>query len=524
MRPGRAGGLARISAILVVISLGAKLLGFVREVIIADLFGASRETDALFLVFALWFQVAITLMLETVKVMVPRLLARTAAGDKRGHDRLVWSTSGVYLAVFGLIAAGAGWFAPALSVAVGAELEPVHQALIASMLRAALPVLPLAGIAGVLMAVANARGDFVLVEMGTLGLNLGIVVALVVWGSTLGVMSGAIGMTIGAVLLLLFTLAYCLRARVPGLAPPSEPREGARIFFFSSLLGTLGPGGGYPYAWATRYFFLLMAGGTLAAMTYASRLLTLPVQIVAPAIVKAILPTMASAAAAGNADEARRLANRGLRVLLAMIVPIAVLMAGVSGNLVRVVFGRGAFGEDDVLLTAAMLVRLAPATVLGMTRNVVASTLIAFDRVWLPNAAGIVVVVVFCALAPVVLPRWGAYGLALLQGLADGLSCWFVLWLARRTIGLRLPKLGSLVLRLVFASALPAALGFFGAPVVDGWTAPLGRLAPVVSLMIAGGLSGAAFLGLAYLLRIEEAREAWRIVLARFRPAAEAAP
>jgi hypothetical protein len=49
-------------------------------------------------------------------------------------------------------------------------------------------------------------------------------------------------------------------------------------------------------------------------------------------------------------------------------------------------------------------------------------------------------------------------------------------------------------------------------------------LAPVVSLMIAGGLSGAAFLGLAYLLRIEEAREAWRIVLARFRPAAEAAP
>lgn len=92
--------------------------------------------------------------------------------------------------------------------------------------------------------------------------------------------------------------------------------------------------------------------GAIAWLSYADRLYQLPLGVVGIAIGVVLLPDLSRRLRAGDDDGGRDALSRAGEMSMALTVPSAVALVVIPGALVSVLFGRGAFGAQDVASTA----------------------------------------------------------------------------------------------------------------------------------------------------------------------------
>ena len=479
--------LGRTGLVLLAVAVAAKGLGFVRDVLLAALFGTSRDTDGFFLVFALWVQVAITLAGSCVQVFVPRWHTAHRTDGDAGTRRLL---GGTLLAFGAVLTAGAALVAIAAEPVVGAvapEFDAQARAATAQLLRLAAPVLPLSGLAGVLVALAHARGHYLFVKAAALGMNAGILAALLIGGRSVGLPAAAAGCTLGAILTLGLTALYPVRHRhVPAISGRALA-AGLAILGGVATLTVLGHSGGYLMQLATRSAWARLPGGQLTSLAYATRVIGLPVQMIQFAILTTLIGVLSARVATGRLEEAAELGRSTLRVLLFALLPLTMAVVLLREPIVRLLFERGAFTAEATALTALLLGCLAPATLFAMVRNVIATAWYARGALWLPNAVGVLGVVVFVVGAGPVMDLAGGWGLALLQGLASATTLAVLAVLSKPVIQISWAGVGPVVLRVLDAAvpglAFVAGMEYFGARAAPDGSWDLA----VVALGLAGG-------------------------------------
>lgn len=107
--------------------------------------------------------------------------------------------------------------------------------------------------------------------------------------------------------------------------------------------------------------------GARSYLTYADRLYQLPLGLVGVAVGVAILPRLSRAARAEDGVGANTMMDDGIGLAMALTLPAAVALAIVPVALIDGLFGRGAFTAEDALLSASALIQYAwgvPAFVL----------------------------------------------------------------------------------------------------------------------------------------------------------------
>jgi putative peptidoglycan lipid II flippase len=441
--------------ILAGIALLAKGLGFLRDVILAAQFGATRETDAFFLVFTFWFQFGLLLMFAMSKVIVPRYIASERPG------KLVGSALFAVVVVLGTVTLAGGVWVEPLARGLAPSFDEAALGLMVHLLRIALPTLVLCGIAGVYLAVARARGHFFVGDLGLLAVNGGVIIGLVVFGESLGIASAAWGLTGGIMATALVLVGYGLRHRIPIQPTAMSLTEGIRILAPAVAILSFGGAGGHAMTLVNRFFFGLLPSGQLTCFGYAERALMLPLTVVMYALMTTLLPSLAERFRAGEGEEAEILALRALRVLLFGLVPIVVFMAVASEPIVRLLFGRGAFGEDDIALTALLIALLVPAAILAVARSVLAELFYAARDVKTPVIAAVIGVAVCACVFPFVWKPFGVVGLAAARAGADAIALAWIVVAARRRLAIRFSGLG------IFTARLGTAAGVAGAVAVS---------------------------------------------------------
>lgn len=238
--------------------------------------------------------------------------------------------------------------------------------------------------------------------------------------------------------------------------------------------------------------------GTLAALRFGDLVGSLPLNILSYATVFVLYPRLALAA---NAEHRMQINQAGIRLLVFMLIPIAVLTLVLRVSLVTVIFERGAFGQQSLATTSAALGGFAAGIVFfslwdWMTRERLLSgdqlgVLLVGVLVWIANYA------VGRALVPL-----GAGGISLATSLAFGLGV--ALLLLRQKRESREPGFGlgkrTGQLSLAVAAALPIWIG--------------ASLFPLPLVGLVGALVGlAVFVAAAHLLKIPE-EKALRSLLA----------
>lgn len=390
-------------------ALSSKLAGAVKEIAIAWRYGVNATVDAYVFVFNLvsW---PVTVWFSILTVVLVPLAARVRRHHSAELPRFQRELAGSTLTL-GVILGASYWFGLPMLLRSGLTGLPDAERQIALAMAGPLSLLlPIGLVIGLcstwLMASGKHRNTLLeavpaLTILFILLLPAGTLSHPLVWG------------TVGGLTLQLMALALSLRG-TGALGSPLFSLGSSVWTDFRSAFGLMVIGQVLMSLTTLidQFFAAHLASGALSTLSYANRVLSLILSLLAISIARAVLPVLAEA----RAKEMKNADAFGLRwaswVFLLGALLATILWIGAPG-LVKVIFERGAFSEkntDDV----AQLVRYAAFQIPFFGFSVTLAQVLASDHRWntllISGAIGIAVKTVSSILLT---PTLGAQGLTL---------------------------------------------------------------------------------------------------------------
>ncbi|HML56720.1 MAG TPA: murein biosynthesis integral membrane protein MurJ [Solidesulfovibrio magneticus] len=479
-------------------TLLSRILGFFRDMILAYVLGAGIAADAFYVAYRLPNMMR-RLFAEGSMTMafVPVFQKlREEVGDEKAfampRSAMVW-----LLIILGVLTTLAIVFARPLTklITPGFADDPALFDLTVDLTRIVFPYIIEISAVALCMGVLNSFGHFLAPALATSELNTIIILgAGVAWlfgfdpAYTLAwsVVIGGIGqvyMQLPQLKKFGFTWRgpWSLRdkgvLRMGLLMLPTA--FGAAVYQLNIVLGTL--------------LASYLPTGSISYLYYADRLVQFPLGVFGVAVGTVALPGLAKLASAGKTGEFADTLNASLRLTLFICLPAAAGLIALADPMVRVLFGRGAFGEPAIAATAGALVAYGVGLPAFACVRPLYSAYFALSDTRTPAIVAAVCLVVYVIAGLALMGPTGHVGLAL----ATSISSWVNI--AALGIVLR-KKLGSGWLRLgrttLIGTILSLGVGFGAHATADR---------PYLSLFLIV-LWAIAYMGVASLLRVEEAR------------------
>jgi putative peptidoglycan lipid II flippase len=481
-------------------TLLSRVLGFIRDMLIAALFGAGARADAFFVAFQ-------------VANLVRRLLAEGAlnaalvplylqARDRGGEARAgAFAGRLIGTAVFGLllIAAACALVMPFIVFLLAPGFQPggPRSVLAIDLARLMLPYLVFAGPLAVLIGVLNANNRFAVAAFTTVAFNVTVLAALgaiVVAGmdgsdNSAHLLAFAIAIAGASQLALVALAVWFGRERVTPLSISANGE--IRRFLRLAIPGLIA--NGIPQI--TIIAGVMVASSSRSAVSwlyYANRLVELPLGIVGIAIGTVLVPALTHALRSGDRGELGAAESRGLELALGLALPAAIALAVLAEPIVQILFERGAFTALDTKATAAALVAFA----FGLPGHVLVKT---FSPIFFARGntatpmratlAGLAVAVVGSLL---LFPFWRHVGVAIAIALSGWATAAMLAVLIARRIGFCVDPLALRRMPRIFVAALGMGCAIEAAWMnIAPWLAAhgMGARAAMLALLIALGLA-----------------------------------
>ena len=233
--------------------------------------------------------------------------------------------------------------------------------------------------------------------------------------------------------------------------------------------------------------------GSVSWLTYADRLMEFPTALLGVALGVVLLPQLAGARAANDADQYSALLDWGLRIVVLLSVPCAVALLTFAKPLVAVLYHYGAFTAVDVQQTSWALMGWGAGLVGIVAIKVLAPGFYASQDIKTPVRIAVVVLVITQLLNVVLVPYFNHAGLSLSIGLGALINAlWLLIGLIQRKSYQPSPGWGLFLLQVLAASAL-LAIYLLWAASAFAWVALQSSAWSRIGLM-ALLLSGAAVL------------------------------
>jgi putative peptidoglycan lipid II flippase len=491
-------------------TLGSRLLGYVRDMVIAHAFGAGPATDAFFVAFRIPNLLRRLLgegALSTA--VIPVFSEHLARHGPEGFARMLRAVAGAALCVLGLAAASGMLLAPWIVavMAPGWTDEPGQLELAVRLTRMMFPYVLLVGLGALATGVLNVHHRFFAAAAGPAVLNVALIGCVLGLSGRLDppILALAVGVLVGGLGQVLVQLPEVRGLGLP-LLPSTEWRHPAiRVIALRLAPAVFGLAAVHVTVLVNTLLASLLPAGTVSALYYADRVMEFPLGVFGIALATAALPGMAVQAARGERRGLAVTLGWALRLSAAVSVPAAVGLLALAGPIVRLLFQRGEFGAPEALVTAQALMGYAVGLPAFAATRLAAQTFYALGDTATPVRVGLGAVGVNVALALVLMWPLGGAGLALASSLSAWVNLGLLAALLRHRLGpLGRPALGASALRtlvatlpmlawcLTVAGESPSAwrtLGAVGGGVPLYAAAALILRAPEMSALL-GGLAG----------------------------------
>ena len=345
-------------------TLASRLLGFLRDSMIAGLIGTGAVADA-FLVAFQFVNVVRRLLTEGAlnAALVPawlRLRETDGAMEAAAFAGRVLGTISAALLVATVLV---GLLMPPIITALAPGFAG-HEtlALAVNDTRLMLPYLAFAGPSTVLLALASAQGRFALTAFSPLLFNIALIammIALILARADAGLLALALSATVGLAGVLQLSI-LALRRRGEAVASPLRVSfdPGMRGFFARAIPGMVA---------SAAPQLLMVAGAVIASSSpsavswlyFAGRLIELPLGIVGVAMGTVLIPELTRAVRGGDGDAILHAESRALELAVGLALPATLGLVVLSAPIVRLLFEHGAFTPADTEATSRALSLLA---------------------------------------------------------------------------------------------------------------------------------------------------------------------
>ena len=338
----------------------SRILGFVRDTLIARTFGAGLLTDAFFVAFKIpnllrrisaegaFSQAFVPILAEYKK--------QRSQNETQALINHVATLLGLFLVVLTIVGMlAAPWIVQV--TAPGFIKDASKFALTVELLRITFPYIFFISLVSLAGGVLNTYGNFSVPAFTPVWLNVAFIAAALFvvpyFGGSIKVLAWAV--FVGGILQLLYQIPYLLKI---GLVPRFEINlhdEGVW-----RILKLMGPAiFGVSIAQISLVINNIIASflvsGSVSWLYYADRLMEFPTGVLGVALGTILLPSLSKSVADKADGEYSKLLDWGLRLTFILALPAAVALAVLSTPLVASLFKYGAFTAHDVAMTKAAL-------------------------------------------------------------------------------------------------------------------------------------------------------------------------
>ncbi len=346
-------------------TLLSRLLGFVRDVVLARIFGASGATDAFFLAFRIPnFMRRLFAEGSFSLAFVPVLSEYKANGDREALRDLIDHVTGTLAAIL-LVLTAVGVFAAPLVLSVFApgwlaDNRPEFT-LSAGMLRITFPYIMLISLTALAGGILNTFERFLVPALTPVLLNLSLIAAALLLAEYLEVPITALawGVLVAGFAQLLLQVPALMRL---GLMP--RPRwdwhhAGVRRIMKLMIPTLFGSSVAQVNLLVDSIIATFLVTGSVSWLYYSDRLLEFPLGVLGIALATVILPSLSKKHATASGAEFSATLDWALRLALIITVPAAVGLAILAEPILITLFQYDAFKPADVHMSALSLVAYA---------------------------------------------------------------------------------------------------------------------------------------------------------------------
>ncbi|MCX6545577.1 MAG: murein biosynthesis integral membrane protein MurJ [Acidobacteria bacterium] len=436
--------LARSAGVIGAATMTSRILGLVRDTVMAFLFGAGDHMDAFNVAFRIPNLVR-DLFAEGAMsaAFVPTFThTLTLEGRERAWRLGNMVITALVLTTLAVVVVGLV-FAWPITTAFASKYAavPGKLELTVTLTRIMFPFLVLVALAAALMGMLNSLHKFfvpafspAMFNVGSILCTIGLVPVMPLLGLPT-IVAPAIGVLVGGM----------LQAGVQWPALHAEgfryrPGLDIRDAGLRQVLALMGPG---VVGLAAVQINLLVntilatgeGTGAVSCLGYAFRLMYMPIGLFGVSIATASLPTLSRQAARNNLADMRATVSRGLRLMLMLNVPATVGLMALATPIVALIYERGQFLSADTANTAAALIFYAPGLIGYSAVKMAVPPFYALKDSRTPVMVSVAAVLLNVALNVALVRVMSFRGLALGTAISAICNAAILLWVLRRRLG-----------------------------------------------------------------------------------------
>jgi putative peptidoglycan lipid II flippase len=496
----------------------SRLLGYVRDFLIARLFGAGLATDAFFVAFRIPNLLRRMFAEGAFSQAFVPILSEYRNRHSPEDTRSLVDAIGTLLFLVLVAATLLGMLAAPLIGYVFAPAwfhdRPEQFELTVQLLRITFPYILFISLVALAAGVLNTWSRFAVPAFTPVLLNLSFIVAALFFAERFDppVLALAWAVFAGGALQLALQLTCLARIgmlprwrvvwRHPGVARVSKlmlpARLGVSVGQISLVINTI--------------FASFLVAGSVSWLYFADRLMELPAGMLGVALGTILLPSLSRHYASGDAQEYGKLLDWGLRVTLLLALPAAAALAVLAVPLIATLFHYGRFGDEDLWMTRQALVAYSVGLVGLILVKILAPGFYARQNVMTPVKIGLVTLFATQLMNLAFIVPLKHAGLALAIGLGACLNA-ALLYRGLRRGGIYAPQPGwaAFAAKIALAVAAMALILHFAMGSAAWWLqAPGQHKVPALAglVLLGAGAYGALLLAMGLRVRDFVRREA----------------
>lgn len=497
-----------------IISIGtnaSRVLGLIRDMVIAGFFGTGNAAGAFVVAFTLpnifrdFFGEG-----ASNAAIIPALAEYKIKDSKKEFwcavNGVFWAVTAVLfmLSVIGVV------LAPVLVriIAPGFMGNPEALTMTINLTRVVFPYIFFIGLTVFFMGVLNTLNHFIMPAFSQARVNFILILVTIILCPVIGVMGLAIGVLIGGICEVLIQLPLLYKEGFRIQRPNADHPIVKKI---AKLLipRVVGAGVYQANVMVDRIFASLtwiVGAGCIPALYFAYRLIQYPLGVFSTALATAVLPAMSYHRAKNETEDIKKMVSFALRATIFILIPSAVGLMVLGKPLIQVLFQRGEFDLNSTFITyQALFFYSVGLTAYGGVK-ILATTFYALHDTMTPVKASAKSLLVNIIMVLVFIFPLKTGGLALATSLA-GFYNFFTLYTAldKKLNGIGREEIFKAFYKILISCAPVVLAGLWFSGLITDASANI--FIKILYLLLAVALSAVIFLVTAFLLRVREAKE-----------------
>jgi len=500
------GSVASAAFVIAAAGILSRILGLLRDRILASHFGAGDTLDIYYAAFRVPDLVYNLLILGALSAAFIPVFTGLIA---KNEEKEAWELVNVFLTtalIFLLIVAGIfALFAPLLMRLITPGFSPEKLQGVTMLTRIMFLSPIFLGISGIFGGILNSFKRFLIYSLAPIMYNLGIIFGAIFLVKPFGIAGLAWGVVIGAFLHMAIQFPNVKMVGLKYFPNFNFKNKDLRKVIILMIPRTMGLAVTQINLLVVTIIASTLAAGSLSIFNFANNLQSFPLGIFAIPFALAVFPILSHHAARDERDIFVQNFSKTFRQILFFIIPASVLILVLRAQIVRIVLGAGKFDWQDTILTFQALGIFAVSLFAQATIPLLARSFYALHNTRIPFLTGVAGEAMNLAAALILSRYYGILGLVWAFSLSSIVNMFLLVFILRHKMeNLDDKRIISVILK-ISLSALAAGLVAQLAKYLIEPYINLDTFVGVFSQMIfAGGVGAGVYLTLAYFFDLEE--------------------